>query len=476
MSFFPDSKTFLQIGNISIRYYAICIMVGALLAYYLSLRDTRKYKYPDSIMGDYFVYLMWIGILGARIWYCLFYDINYYLSNPLKILAIYEGGLAIHGGIIAGLIFTYFYTKRKNISFLRFTDCVLPNVLIAQAIGRWGNYFNQEAHGPEVSESYFDGILSFLKKGMNIDGKYYMPTFFYESVLNTIGFLIIRYILKRAKQRDGQLSFAYLMWYGLVRFFIETQRTDALMAGELKIAQIISILSIIVGTIGYLGFFNRFLKKRKPTILFDLDGTIIDSQKAIIDSFGRMYEARNRSDEFTREIQLSVLGPNLRDALKRLFPEEDVEKMLDEYHIYTNEILLKEVKPMKGAIDTLSALKEKGYQLGIVSSRSSKSMTSVLETLDMKKYFTDYIGSDEVVNDKPDPEGMIKLLDRSRMNRDEVYYVGDSPGDVKTGKAYGAKTIAYFFEEGRKEILLAENADYYIDDLSEVLDILQQEL
>ena len=109
MSFFPTDKTFLKIGPFSIQWYAVLILSGAYLAYRLSQRNARRSHYPSDILGDYFVYVLWCGIIGARLWYCVFYDFNYYFSNPLNILKVYEGGLAIHGGLIAGVLFTLWY-------------------------------------------------------------------------------------------------------------------------------------------------------------------------------------------------------------------------------------------------------------------------------------------------------------------------------------------------------------------------------
>ena len=133
MQFFPNSKTLLAIGPFSIRWYAALILLGVFVTYLLSRRNTRKMKYPDVYLFDLFFDLVWVGILGARLWFCTFYDFGYYISHPLKILAVYEGGLAIHGGIIFGLIYTVYYCKKHNISFLRMADAFLPNVMIGQA-------------------------------------------------------------------------------------------------------------------------------------------------------------------------------------------------------------------------------------------------------------------------------------------------------------------------------------------------------
>ena len=144
-------------------------------------------------------------------------------------------------------------TRRKNIPVLLATDCIVPTILVAQAIGRWGNFFNQEAHGGIVTLEFLKKIHipNFIIKGMYINGNYYHPTFFYESLWCLLGFIllvIIRRLLKNSK--DGTLTFIYLIWYGIGRFFIEGLRTDSLYLGIFRISQIVSIVIIIIGIIG----------------------------------------------------------------------------------------------------------------------------------------------------------------------------------------------------------------------------------
>ena len=162
---------------------------------------------------------------------------------------IWNGGLAIHGGIIATLIFLVIYSKKKEISSLLMTDIIVVGLIIAQAIGRWGNFFNGEAYGRIVSKSFLDNLHlpDFIINGMFIDGFYREPTFLYESLLSLLGFIIIILIRKYIKTKVGQITGIYLIWYGIERFIIETFRSDSLMLGPLKMAQCISLIAIIVG-------------------------------------------------------------------------------------------------------------------------------------------------------------------------------------------------------------------------------------
>lgn len=239
-----------NIFGFNVYYYSLCILLGVIVAYILITREGKKQGLPKEFISDLIFYTLIIGILGARVYYCVF-NLDYYLANPSEILKIYNGGLAIHGGVIAGLIFVYFYTKKKNVSFIKILDMVAPAVIIAQSFGRWGNFFNQEAHGGITTYQNLKNmhIPEFIINGMHIEGKYYYPTFFFESIWCLIGFIILMIARKNKNLRKGfQIGF-YFIWYGIGRFFIEALRTDSLMFFGLKIAQIVSLIGIIIGII-----------------------------------------------------------------------------------------------------------------------------------------------------------------------------------------------------------------------------------
>lgn len=239
-----------NIIGFNVYYYSLCILLGVIVAYILITREGKKQGLPKEFISDLIFYTLIIGILGARVYYCVF-NLDYYLANPSEILKIYNGGLAIHGGVIAGLIFVYFYTKKKNVSFIKILDIVAPAVIIAQSFGRWGNFFNQEAHGGITTYQNLKNmhIPEFIINGMHIEGKYYYPTFFFESIWCLIGFIILMIARRNKNLRKGfQIGF-YFIWYGIGRFFIEAFRTDSLMFLGLKIAQIVSLIGILIGII-----------------------------------------------------------------------------------------------------------------------------------------------------------------------------------------------------------------------------------
>src|SRR5690554_3098878 len=285
MIFFEDMQTFVTVGPISIKWYAILILTGAFIAYGVSLYNFKKMGYDSELGDNLFVGSLLSGVVGARLWFVAFYDLQYYLSHPLEIFMTWEGGLAIQGGLVFGAAFAYWYLKKKQISFMRLADAVVPNILIAQALGRWGNFLNQEAFGRVVDESFYQGWPSFIANHMFINGAYREPTFFYESSLNILGFILIVFVYKRFSNiKRGDLVYAYLMWYGVTRFFVEGLRSDSLMFFGLRSAQLVSIGFVIVGILGTFGVFRKMVTRKKPVLLFDFDGTIMDTEPMVKES------------------------------------------------------------------------------------------------------------------------------------------------------------------------------------------------
>ena len=240
----------LNLGPLTITWYSICILTGIVVATILINKEAKKQDISTTFTTNLIFYCVIFGILGARVYYVLF-NLDYYSLYPLEILKIYNGGLAIHGGLIAGFITLIIYSKKYKVNPIKMTDIALPCVMLAQGIGRWGNFFNGEAHGGIVSKSFLQSIHipSFIIKGMYIEGNYYHPTFFYESAFCIIGFIILILLRKIKNIKVGNISSLYLIWYGTLRFFIESLRTDSLMLGHLKMAQIVSIIMILLGII-----------------------------------------------------------------------------------------------------------------------------------------------------------------------------------------------------------------------------------
>lgn len=247
------NKIALSLGPLTITWYSICILLGIILAGIIINREAKKYNIPTSFITNLVFWCVVFGLLGARIYYVLF-NLDYYASSPIEIIKIWNGGLAIHGGIIAGLITLVVYCKKYQVNILKMLDIAAPALLLAQGIGRWGNFFNGEAHGGIVTRSFLEGLHlpEFIIDGMHIGGHYYHPTFLYESVFCIIGFFVLFGFRSLKKAKLGNTTALYLIWYGVLRFFVESLRTDSLMLGSLKMAQVISIIMIVVGIVMFI--------------------------------------------------------------------------------------------------------------------------------------------------------------------------------------------------------------------------------
>ena len=244
-----------QIGPFAVRWYALCIVSGLILAVFLAMREAPHKKILSDDILDFILIAFPLSILGARLYYVIF-KLDYYSQNLGEIFAIWNGGLAIYGGLITGAIVLYIFADRKLINTWDFLDIAAPSVLIAQSLGRWGNFFNQEAYGAAVEN--LDFLPSFIKNQMYIEGSYRQPTFLYESIWNVIGFALILIFRRRLKGiRRGHIAAFYLMWYGFGRLIIEGMRTDSLMFLGLRVSQLLS--AVLIG----LGIFIVFYQNRK---------------------------------------------------------------------------------------------------------------------------------------------------------------------------------------------------------------------
>jgi phosphatidylglycerol:prolipoprotein diacylglycerol transferase len=308
--FNPTNNVFIDLGPVQWYYYSLMILTGIVIATLLGIKEGNKLGIKTDDIIDGLLIIVPLSIVGTRLWYVIFEFGNIYLptfkadgfiDGMLHVINIGDGGLAIHGGFITAFISAYFYTKRKGINILSTFDIMVPGFLIAQASGRWGNFFNQEAHGgmiggvkangePALSldaqREFLSGTLKipkFITDNMlmaegegfmvpnattenatdMIRAAYYHPTFLYESLWNIVGFIIILIVRRTKWLKNGDLLAFYLVWYGIGRFFIEGMRTDSLYIGDTNIrtAQLISII-MILGAVGYL-YVTRGLLKSK---------------------------------------------------------------------------------------------------------------------------------------------------------------------------------------------------------------------
>lgn len=235
-----------DLGFIQIYWYSICIFVAIVIACTLIFREAKRRGVDEDFLVNLAFNTVIFGIIGARLYYVAF-NFQYYLAHPIEIIEIWNGGLAIHGGLLAGFLSVLTYCKKNEVSTLRIIDMIVVGLIIAQSIGRWGNFFNKEAYGAVTTLASLKIFPQFIIDGMYIMGEYHQPTFLYESIGCFIGFIALLFIRKNENIKIGTLTSAYMIWYGILRFIIEAMRTDSLMLGPIKMAQIVSVLLIITG-------------------------------------------------------------------------------------------------------------------------------------------------------------------------------------------------------------------------------------
>lgn len=246
MSYNGDGVAF-SIGSLDIRWYAIFIVSAMVLVAILGEKECKRRGMPFDVLEDNAVWILLFGIIGARAWYVIFEWDRY--QTIWDVLNIRAGGLAIHGGIIGGTLTALVVAKKNDLSFLRMTDIFIPLVAMAQGIGRWGNFTNNEAHGGPTD----------LPWGLWIDGVSYHPTFLYESIGDIAIFLFLVWFTRKKLKVDGQVTCLYMILYGILRFFVEGLRTDSLWWGPIRVAQLVSLIGIAVGVIGLI-----ILSKKRP--------------------------------------------------------------------------------------------------------------------------------------------------------------------------------------------------------------------
>lgn len=227
-----------EIFGMPIRWYGILIASAFLIGTILAVREAKRRALDEEIIIDMLLFVIPAALIGARIYYVIF-SWDLYKDNPIQAFNFRAGGLAIHGGVIAGVLVALIFCKIKKQNFWKLADITAPSIILGQAIGRWGNYANQEAHGGPTD----------LPWGIMINGAKVHPTFLYESIWNFLAFIFLVWYSRKKSKVDGEVFLLYIILYSVARFFIESLRTDSLMWGNFRVAQIISALSILIAAI-----------------------------------------------------------------------------------------------------------------------------------------------------------------------------------------------------------------------------------
>jgi phosphatidylglycerol---prolipoprotein diacylglyceryl transferase len=254
-----------SIGPLFIRFYGIILMSGAVAGGFLAVREAKRRGYDPEIVWDLFIYLLIGGIVGARIWHILTpspstgITAGWYFTHPLDALAVWKGGLGIPGAVIGGLIALYFYARKTGINFAEWTDILAPSVALGQAIGRWGNFFNQELYGAPTNLPWKVYIDPAHRLTDYINVEYYHPLFLYECLWNLMNMFLLIWISRRFADslKNGDIFLVYLVIYPTGRFFLDFLRLDASLVGGININQ------TIMAGVALVSLFSLYLRHRK---------------------------------------------------------------------------------------------------------------------------------------------------------------------------------------------------------------------
>ena len=268
----------------SIRWYSVMIALGLLMAVWYGFRRSKDFGLDKDKMTGVILVSAFFAFIGARLYYVIFSDSRAeYFANPITILEVWNGGLAIYGGVIFAFATALWMCKLKKVDTLRMFDIAAPGFFIGQAIGRWGNFFNQEAFGGNTT-------LPWGMTGSTISSPYngvsgydnalpVHPTFLYESLWCLLGLILVHILSKKAYKFRGQLFSFYIMWYGTGRFFIEMLRTDSLYLGTMRVSCLVAALSVIAGAVLYLLFKSR--EDHSPKDLFAEELALADGENTV---------------------------------------------------------------------------------------------------------------------------------------------------------------------------------------------------
>ena len=493
-SYVPETFEFF---GFDITFYAVCILIGILIAVYLGLKEGKKLGIASDDIYLGVLIIVPIAIVGARLWYILFnLDEPWPLDKILGLDGNGMAGLAIQGGVIAAVIALFFYCRWKKISLYRALDLVAPGFFIGQICGRWGNFFNHELFGPKIKNvDLFHKLLpDFITENMKIspsDGgtgyDYYHPTFLYESALNLIGLIIILVVRRKFKKlKTGDLIGIYLIWYGLVRIFTEALRSQSgqdeiLKLGVIPVSIAISILFIVCGIAflivkrykgpkeNYLEVIDYIKENKVDTVLFDLDGTLLNTKPLIDRSFVYTFSHFRPDYQLSEEELDSFFGPTLYQTFSKYSDDEkEIEEMIAYYRKFNIANHDSMVKVFPGANALVRTLHRKGFKLGVVSSKKTDLVKHGLELFGLLDKMDIIIGADEVSNHKPAPDGI--LLAKEKLGGKNVIYVGDTANDIAAAKAANVKAIGVLYIKN-PEIMLEAKPDDVVSDLNEILKI-----
>ena len=260
----------LQVGALRVRWYGVIITSGVIIALFLSMREAKRRQLNPDHLVDLLLWMLPFALLGARTYYVAF-RWSYYQQHLNEIIKIWDGGIAIYGALIAGVIVLAIFCSARNLPVWLILDIVAPTVILAQGMGRWGNFMNQEAFGAKTTLAFLQSLHlpHAIINQMLINGAYRQPTFLYESIWDVLGFIVLMSLRhKEGLFKRGEVFLSYVMWYAFGRFFVEGMRTDSLyMMAGLRVSQVLSVVFFVIALAIVI-----MRRKSEPMLKWYLDG------------------------------------------------------------------------------------------------------------------------------------------------------------------------------------------------------------
>jgi len=474
----------INLFGFEIRFYALCILVGATVAYFLSCKAYKKKGYDPEVLTNIFPFVLLIGIFGARVWYVIADEVipsgNLGYLFSLHLFNFTNGGLAIQGGVLLAVLSAVLIAKikyYKTVSVSVAFDSVLPTILLAQAFGRWGNFFNHEVYGKCVNAASLSFIPSFILKnigGTCNPGQVAVPLFLVESFINVAGFLLLYYLVKKlvfnkSWYRDGSLGFCYFIFYGLVRLILEPLRNQQFIMGD-YVSVYMSLVYIIIGLVGiFLCEFYVIIKPKVKILVWDLDGTILDNATTIKLGIKHIYEKYAPNYKVTEEVLESYLGPSLKESFKRHFPGLPYQDLIKEYRRFQAEENPIPIVLHKGVKEGLELAKQKGIINVILTTKEVKVAEANLKRLGIAEYISEVYGFERVKRMKPSAEGLIKIMKKYKVLPFNLIMIGDNLVDINCAKAVFARSGGVAYSHAIKK-LLDRHCDYKVDNIKDFVE------
>lgn len=428
-----------MLEGVVIRWSGLAVLAGAFLAYILFRKEMKKNGYVKAFSEDIFLGCVVFGILGARLFW---YLENGFVHFDRFFLFFYDGFETL-GGLLAACIFLFVYTKKNYMSFLRTLDCALPQVLLAMAISRL----------PSALTSW----RVILVVGVDF-----------------LGYILLEFVYRRYfdDKHRGDAAALALLWIGLSRFFV-----NVALYGRANMTPIMKWPGICTGILALVLYvFNRKRKMdTKPLVLFDFDGTLMDTQAMVNESYRYLFDKYRTVDDFDDRTQIEVFGANDRKEIARLFQDQDPNELTTEFRSFQENLpALGLVNTMPHALEILMWLKRNGYTVGVVTSRPTENCQYWLKEFDLDQYIDMVMGAEVYKKAKPAPDALRRICYALQMGHDNCVYIGDHARDVRMARRACVYAIGYVTnEKGLKRITKAR-PNRMIKDLLELQEILQE--